>query len=395
MSFLFDLISSGEFVENILGKSPSIHLKKVNSDQMKFTIDDFETALWSHEGSLMERLRVNNNGSDTIIPRRANGKDLFRWAIDQFAIGSTLVFNGVDSISPRIAHISRELDIYYEGLTTANAFLTPPNSQGFPPHFDTHDVFIIQLVGTKKWSVYEQEIEDPLPNQIDYIDKNKSRAPILETILEEGDILYIPRGFIHEAKTGIQASLHITMGIRPKKPVDLLSAAIDVIAENHSELRRNIVIYGESDRKKTIETSLKTISNEVKRPFIQKRIKQRINEIFVTQLRPIAGGHILNLLQSQNINEKTIFIMREESPCSMSEEGDKILLTFPGMGVAASKDIKPGYIIFPAICFGILKYLINNKEPFGCENILGPYNNRIKLEVLKKLLEVGILKIYE
>ena len=185
------------------------------------------------------------------------------------------------------------------------------------------------------------------------------------------------------------------MGIRPKKPVDLISASLDVIAEDHAELRRNIVIYGETEREETINDAIKTISQEVKRPFIQKKIKQRIREIFVTQLRPIAGGHIANILHAPKIGEKTLLKMRIESPCAISEEGDQILLTFPGMGVAASKDIKPGYVIFPAICYGLLEFLMNVKEPFDCKDIPGPYNIKLKIEVLKKLMEVGILEIHE
>lgn len=36
----------------------------------------------------------------------------------------------------------------------SNAYLTPPGSQGFAPHYDDIDAFILQLEGRKRWSLY-------------------------------------------------------------------------------------------------------------------------------------------------------------------------------------------------------------------------------------------------
>jgi ribosomal protein L16 Arg81 hydroxylase len=391
-SFLYNLVTSEDFSEGTIGKKPNIFKGLFTRKDFDLSIEDFEETLWAFESVLNERLRVNKNGEDTVIPRRASGKDLFRWSIDQFSKGSTLVFNGIDSISTRTAKISRELDLHYEGLTTANAFLTPPNSKGFPPHFDTHDVFILQTSGKKRWLVYESEISNPTPDQIYHIDKTASRVTLVDVILSPGDILYIPRGFVHEAEAQIEASLHVTIGIRPKKPVDILSAALDVVAESNETLRRNIIIYGEDDKNKTITSSLEILKKEISRPYMRKKIESRVKEIFVTQLRPIAGGHLKNVIIADNINEETIFKLREESPCSLSEEGENLLLTFPGMGVAASKDIKPGYLVFPYIFYGLLNYLVEKREPFRCVDIPGPYEEKTKLEILSRLTKAGVIK---
>ena len=38
----------------------------------------------------------------------------------------------------------------------ANAYLTPPGSQGFALHSDTHDVFVFQTFGAKEWEVHDE-----------------------------------------------------------------------------------------------------------------------------------------------------------------------------------------------------------------------------------------------
>ena len=98
----------------------------------------------------------------------------------------------------------------------ANVYLTPPDSQGFAPHYDDIEAFVLQLEGKKHWKVYAPPDEgSTLPR---FSSKNFKREelknfnPLMNVELEAGDLLYFPRGFIHEAKTkGDTHSLHITI----------------------------------------------------------------------------------------------------------------------------------------------------------------------------------------
>jgi len=85
-------------------------------------------------------------------------------------------------------------------------YLTPPNSQGWDRHCDDHCVFVCQLFGTKQWTIYSQpnlqlpRLYDPLDREQCFVEEN-SLAGYRKFLLREGDILYIPRGFPHEACT--------------------------------------------------------------------------------------------------------------------------------------------------------------------------------------------------
>ena len=53
--------------------------------------------------------------------------------------------------------------------------MTPPQNQGFSAHYDTHDVFVLQVAGSKRWVVHPPVLADPLPGQ-DW-DQHGRRSP--------------------------------------------------------------------------------------------------------------------------------------------------------------------------------------------------------------------------
>ena len=101
-----------------------------------------------------------------------------------------------------------------------NAYITPPQNRGFAPHYDVHDVFVLQVSGRKHWRIHAPVVTDPLDNQ----NWEKSRAavaaqaegePLIDCVLEPGDALYLPRGTIHAAEALGDTSIHLTVGIHP------------------------------------------------------------------------------------------------------------------------------------------------------------------------------------
>lgn len=103
----------------------------------------------------------------------------------------------------------------------ANTYVTPPSSQAVRPHADDRDVFVVQLCGSKHWRVYG----DPpikLPYTEEQVGKENfevppevlSRKPLIEVELQPGDVLYMPRGFVHEAQCqGPASSWHATLAV--------------------------------------------------------------------------------------------------------------------------------------------------------------------------------------
>lgn len=99
------------------------------------------------------------------------------------------------------------LEVEWGCMVGSNAYLTPPNaSQGFAPHYDDIEAFCLQLSGRKRWKVYPPLPGEKLPraSSRDFTTediKEWETEQVLDITLSPGDLLYMPRGWIHQACT--------------------------------------------------------------------------------------------------------------------------------------------------------------------------------------------------
>ena len=136
-----------------------------------------------------------------------------------YAQGATLVLQGLHRLWPPLIDYSRRLGAELRRPLQVNAYLTPPGSQGFSTHYDTHDVFVLQVDGTKRWRLHAPVLADPLEKQAwggraDEVSATAQGEPDLDVVLAPGDALYLPRGWLHSAEALGARSLHLTIGVR-------------------------------------------------------------------------------------------------------------------------------------------------------------------------------------
>ena len=117
-------------------------------------------------------------------------------------------------------------------MVGSNVYLTPSGYRGFAPHWDDVEAFLVQVEGTKRWRVYapledSQELprassEDFSPEQLEGI------SPFIDADLQPGDVLYLPRGWIHQGESvGKSPSLHLTVSsFQQNAWVDILEVLI-------------------------------------------------------------------------------------------------------------------------------------------------------------------------
>lgn len=121
----------------------------------------------------------------------------------------------------------------------ANAYITPGQAAGFPAHYDTHDIFVLQIAGRKRWRVTEPPIHLPHRSQA-FKPEGFAPGPLLaEFELEAGDLLYLPRGYVHATTTSDSHSAHVTMGINIFTWTDLVGDLVPSSAANE-EFRRSL-----------------------------------------------------------------------------------------------------------------------------------------------------------
>ncbi|KAJ1621960.1 hypothetical protein T492DRAFT_1065794 [Pavlovales sp. CCMP2436] len=155
------------------------------------------------------------------------------WA--KFGEGFTILINDVDQRDGRVAALCESLEAELRLPVNANFYATVEGTQGFEAHFDQMDVLVLQLEGEKEWTVYDPFL--PLPDTERKFAPSAAllaSVPSVQVTLTPGSLLFLPRGFAHEAATsnGSQHSSHLTLGILSKDALwlGLVHAAINVAA---------------------------------------------------------------------------------------------------------------------------------------------------------------------
>ena len=156
-----------------------------------------------------------------------------------FADGATIILPQLQLRVGPLAELCRAMEAEIGARFQTNIYLTPPgDAQGFRPHYDDHDVFVLQLAGRKLWKVYDTPVE--LPDKS--LPFNPEAYPpgeiTQEFMLEAGDMAYIPRGVMHDAVSAEELSLHITLGALVKTWGDLLAEAVLQMANRDVAYRR-------------------------------------------------------------------------------------------------------------------------------------------------------------
>ncbi|MCR5872155.1 MULTISPECIES: cupin domain-containing protein [unclassified Sphingomonas] len=135
------------------------------------------------------------------------------------AMGASLVLDHLEDLLPPVRALADLLADRFAALVGANCYVSFQGVQAFASHYDTHEVFAIQCAGEKRWRIYAHRADMPLdPPQGDdaqaWIDAAKGPV-LMDVTTRPGDLLYIPRGFFHDAIATDTQSLHLTFGVAP------------------------------------------------------------------------------------------------------------------------------------------------------------------------------------
>lgn len=157
-----------------------------------------------------------------------------------FSEGGTLIFQHLHTRVPALAQLCASLSRTLSSRMQTNIYYTPPKAQGFKPHWDTHDVFVLQVSGSKSWSIFDTKIPLPLLGQKFDAERDKPGDVTQEFELEAGDMVYIPRGVMHAARSTDEASLHVTTGLMAYTWADFFLQAVAAAGLADASLRENL-----------------------------------------------------------------------------------------------------------------------------------------------------------
>lgn len=213
----------------------------------------------------------------------------------EFASGATLVLQGLHRTWSPVREFSAALADDLGHPVQVNAYVTPPQNQGFSDHYDVHDVFVLQVSGEKQWRIREPVLEAPLRTQPweqrrAAVEQAATADPLLEETLRPGDCLYLPRGYLHSATALGGTSIHLTIGVHAWTRRHLVDAVLGRIGDRLAddvEARRSLPLG--AGRSSTSEVAFGDDA-EVVRSLVAKALQDVTVDEVVEALRPAVRG---------------------------------------------------------------------------------------------------------
>jgi hypothetical protein len=231
------LMGNEEFVSDYWQKKPLYIQDALPNLVMAYTIQNVEDSV---ENDFVEAGRGTLDGGQggwnmaaVSTPRGSTFEDAkLRFSDVQVALkktSGTVVFNSAGGFIPPLAGVCLQTMNAFDLPVAINMYLTNPGQQlSAPPHTDKQDVFVLQTQGRKHWRVFKPPAPGAMPKADPYtrgkakdvLKLEELEAPIIDTVLEPGQMLYVPGGFPHTTDTlsencgdSSDPSVHLTIGI--------------------------------------------------------------------------------------------------------------------------------------------------------------------------------------
>ena len=392
MAFEFDYIispySTEEFFLNYFEKAP-LAIKRNSSRYYSdiLTLDDINVHL-NEADIIYPNIRIVKNGDqvdeadftyssvaykNNATEGIANKDKVFFY----FQNGYTIILNALERHKIKLLNLRHVTEKAFNTKAQINIYLTPVNSQGFTPHWDTHDVFILQIGGSKAWKIYESPVYLPSRKQIFKNDWEKTE-PILSVILEEGDLIYVPRGFIHEATATDQYSLHITLGVITNSYGNFLRVALEEI-EDDPFFRRSMPAEINEEDLSSFRAYIHKYISEIDLEKVRSTVQSR----FVSSRLPDVTDRLKDYFKIGSVTEKTVFSKRKSLYYDFHVNVSRVKLRF------SNKSMK-----FPLFTLDDIKFILAAEE-FQISDMNGRLHSDSKILLCKKLLEEGFLTVID
>lgn len=298
-----------------------------------------------------------------------------------FERGSTITLAYLDTVIPALTLFCRNLENEFSFPFQTNVYLTPAGAQGAKPHYDTHDVFVLQVAGSKKWTIFGTPLESPLPGQ-DYDSQvHELGAPTLEFELKAGDVAYISRGVGHEARSTDTVSLHITAGILRYTWADLLLEFI-ARASLHDAAFRKALPPGFArsgfDRAQAREKLLDLLRQTETTSNFDATLDSLI-EAFISACPPLLDGQMAQMAALDHLNINSAVGARQG-----------IVFRLETNGESESVDCYGRKIRFPSHVREAVRFALSHSR-FAVKTLPGNLDDAGKLTLIRRMIREGLV----
>jgi ribosomal protein L16 Arg81 hydroxylase len=301
--------------------------------------------------------------------------------IAEYRAGATVSLPALHRRTGALSQICNHMADLSGHAVHANVYLTPGNAEGFSPHYDTHDVFVLQIAGRKFWKIYEPT--QSLPHVSDpYAPESFTVSnPCSCITLNPGDLLYLPRGYIHATSTDDTYSLHVTLGLTVYTYLELISVWMG-LAKQNLEFRRSLPFgfhrhprlldeIGDQFSALAIEALGPSALTEMLASFMSRRIENKS--------WPSASFQFCS--DEKLLNANTELISIPVSQYSYRIDGDNIIIEVAGKSLAVTARAEP------------LLHQIRASKVFSVSGLVSPFTEEATLKLVRHFYQEGLVDL--
>lgn len=360
------------FIDSVWASRVHVHSTKPDKLVGLLSLDDADHLLTSvalrtpalrvvQDGAVLPATRFTRSGSIGGSP--LTGLVDPRKVMTLFGAGATLVLQGLHRYWPPLAELVRALELELGHPCQANAYLTPPRSQGFARHSDTHDVFVFQTHGRKNWTFGHDRAERDLE-------------------LVPGLSVYLPTGTAHSARSEAEPSLHVTIGINRLTWRQLLRRLSEhVLADDRYDAPLPAGYLTNPARLTgPIADELEAFTREVG-ALAPEAVAEESISTFLSDRTPALRGALCDLVALSRLDDTTQLARRATATCVLRPDGDRLRV------LLGDRELR-----MPLRLAEVMAYVRDHPQ-FKVGDLASWLDDESRLVVVRRLVKEGLLRI--
>ena len=324
---------------------------------------------------------------------------------DACARGASFRLRGLHRYWKPLRDLSRSLEQKFACTVGVNLYSSPASAQGLDRHYDNHDVLVLQLAGRKSWRLHAPVVSLPLKHappasferrveELEYfrggpmraargrLTDEETGAPTHELTLEQGDLLYLPRGFVHEARAEDEASVHLTVGLHVTTWLDLMAVALGQLAQRDERFRRSLPVGVLHDAGAASRADFDALVEAFASGASLRDALTEVAEGFLRTREDAGDGALLGGVgDASKLGLDTLLERRPGLVCRLVAEGDSV-------GLASAR----GALWMPKPFEAALAFVARAEE-FRPRDIPGGVSEAGRLALARRLIQDGFVRV--
>lgn len=318
-----------------------------------------------------------------------------------FQNGSTIRIGNMAGHSLAIHKLKQHFEASLQTDVHINLYLTPPDSSAFGAHYDEHDVFIIQISGSKTWKLSSPAEDSPVevlyPGRAEWLKKElpgKTKLhplPVPEkewTItMQEGDLLYVPRGHVHQVQSEAEESLHLTVAVTVVTWYEVVVRALMETLQGSNVLRESLPpnISQLDFRSPYFLERINRVKDDLQKRLTNDIMVNALNDLvhqFIISRHTFQDGESVLAAKQDQVVLSSEMCIRPDLIYRKEDNLREMMLYYSG-----------GYLVIPYHASGMLEYILDKKR-FIVKELPAGMTDQSGLNLTRLLFCSGFLEIY-